>query len=40
MSAGVPPPLPSLRGRWLLIARAAWVAVAITALAIVRLQCS
>lgn len=34
MSAGVPPPLPSLRGRWLLLARAAWV-VAVAALAIV-----
>jgi hypothetical protein len=35
MSAGVPPPLPSLRGRRLLFARAAWAMVAITALAIV-----
>jgi hypothetical protein len=35
MSAGVPPPLPSLRGRRLLFARAAWVVVAVAALAIV-----
>ncbi|CAN5769966.1 hypothetical protein BH18ACT11_BH18ACT11_20150 [soil metagenome] len=35
MSARVAPPLPSLRGRRLLFARAAWVAVAVTALAII-----
>ena len=38
MSAGVPPPLPSLRGRRLLLARAAWVAVAGTVLAIILLS--
>ncbi len=32
---GSPPAASSLRGRWLLLARIAWVAVAITALAIV-----
>ncbi len=35
MSARVAPPLTSLRGRRLLFARAAWVAVAVTALAII-----
>jgi hypothetical protein len=35
MSRRASPPLTTLRGRWLLLARLAWVAVAITALAIV-----
>ena len=35
MSARVAPPLTSLRGRRLLFARVAWVAVAVTALAII-----
>jgi len=35
MSARVAPPLPNLRGHRLLIARAAWVAVSVTALAII-----
>ena len=35
MSTHASPPSPTLRGRWLLLARAAWVAVAIAALAIV-----
>jgi hypothetical protein len=32
MSARSSPPLPTLRGRWLILARAVWVAVAVTAL--------
>ena len=35
MSRRASPPFTTLRGRWLLLARLAWVAVAITALAIV-----
>src|ERR687898_3589411 len=35
MSARASPPATTLRGRWLLLARMAWVAVAITALAVV-----
>ena len=35
MSTRASPHSPTLRGRWLLLARAAWVAVAIAALAIV-----
>ena len=35
MSPHASPPAPTLRGRWLLLARVAWVAVAIAALAIV-----
>src|SRR5215210_5945714 len=35
MSRRASPPLTTLRGRWLLLARLAWIAVAITALAIV-----
>src|ERR687893_889525 len=35
MSTRTSPPARSLRGRWLLPARVAWVAVAITALAII-----
>jgi hypothetical protein len=35
MSPRASPPRTSLRGRWLVLARVAWVAVAITALAIV-----
>jgi hypothetical protein len=35
MSARVVPPLAPLRGRWLLVARVVWVAVAVAALAIV-----
>jgi hypothetical protein len=34
MSARASPPATALRGRWLHLARVAWVAVAITALAI------
>jgi hypothetical protein len=32
MSARASPPLPTLRGRWLILARAVWVAVTVTAL--------
>jgi hypothetical protein len=32
MNAPASPPLPTLRGRWLLLARVVWVAVAVTAL--------
>src|SRR3712207_3474983 len=35
MSTHAPPPPTALRGRWLFLARVAWVAVAITALAII-----
>jgi hypothetical protein len=35
MSTHASPPSPTLRGRWLLLARAAWVALAIAALAII-----
>ena len=43
MSPRASPPPTTLRGHWLLCARLAWVAVAISALAIVvdsRIQCS